>query len=466
MSHVHASAETERLDSEYFQKVHLADEKRVKLASTQFRSFADLRLSIDASAFYPAIEDYYGQGNIPFLRVADVDTVIDFDQCARIPRELCERLLTLALVHPGDIIFTKGGSIARIGLVTEEAAASRDLIFLNSSELPETDRLFLYLYFQTEFFNRMLLRSSSQTAQPHLTITLVRNLPVFVSSQEFKVQCAGLVQKSYWERAIAIRGYKVAEQTLLRALGLEGWHPPELLTYARRASEVIAEGRLDAEHFQPKFNEMLQIVQTQGLPLTPLRELIFPIKNGYDYRNFVEKGTPYIRVGDISQCRINMESSARVALTSAQIEKDIGLRTGDILFTRKGSFGNAAPVRKGQEHAIISSEIMLIRRRLECECLILPEFLALFFNSLVGELQAEKWAHRVAFFSISQDDLNRFLVPMLPIPKQNTIRRLLEDSELARRKASILLEHGKRSVEIAIEESESAAMKFIKECNT
>jgi len=63
--------------------------------------------------------------------------------------------------------------------VTEEAAASRDLIFLNSSILSNRDRLFLYIYAQTAFFNRQLLRSSSQTAQPHLTITLVRNLPTF-----------------------------------------------------------------------------------------------------------------------------------------------------------------------------------------------------------------------------------------------------------------------------------------------
>ena len=162
------SAATRRIDPEYFQKQHLADQALVEKRLNDFQSFANLGLTIDASAFYPAIEEFYGTGNLPFLRVADVDSVIDFQNCLRIPPELCDRFPTLARIHKGDIVLTKGGSIARVGLVTEEAAASRDLIFLNSSKLMAPDRIFIYLYAQTAFFNRLLQRSSSQTAQPHL----------------------------------------------------------------------------------------------------------------------------------------------------------------------------------------------------------------------------------------------------------------------------------------------------------
>src|SRR5208282_4999856 len=107
---------TSRFDPEYFQKQHLADESLAQSRPRDFQSFADLDLTVDGSAFYPAIEDYYGTGELPFIRVADVDAVIDFENCTRIPAELCDKFPTLCRIYPGDLVFTKGGSVARIGL--------------------------------------------------------------------------------------------------------------------------------------------------------------------------------------------------------------------------------------------------------------------------------------------------------------------------------------------------------------
>lgn len=254
---------------------------------------------------------------------------------------------------------------------------------------------------------------------------------------------------------------RLGEQTLLRALGLEGWKPPEPLTYTRRASEAFAAGRFDAEHFLPKFDALVSRIHAQELEVMPLQNLIFPVKNGFDCREFVGEGTPYIRVGDIGQCRINLDSAEKIPLSANEISKGISLLVGDVLFTRKGSYGNAAPVRLGEEHAIISSEIMLIRLKPEFTEKVLPEYLALYFNSIAGAYQAEKWAHGVAFYSVSQEDLNRFLVPLLSISIQEQLRDSLNQAESARRKAHELLERAKRAVEIAIEQSEAAALRYL-----
>lgn len=89
---------TLRFDPEYFQKQHLLDERHVSEKPHQFQRFEGMGLRVDASAFYPAIESYYDQGDLPFLRVADVDSVIDFQSCTRIPANLCDRFPTLAKV--------------------------------------------------------------------------------------------------------------------------------------------------------------------------------------------------------------------------------------------------------------------------------------------------------------------------------------------------------------------------------
>ena len=58
-----------------------------------------------------------------------------------------------------------------------------------------------------------------------------------------------------------------AELTLLRALGLEGWEPPEPLTYTRRSSEALAAARFDAEYFAPRVAQLLAKLSAYGLTI-------------------------------------------------------------------------------------------------------------------------------------------------------------------------------------------------------
>lgn len=105
-------------------------------------------MQIDASAFYPALEPYYNKGNLPFLRVQDINNKINYEDCLGIPEtiEKDKTFETLKFVQTGDIVITKGGSIARVGLVERKSAACRDLIFINSSKLSNIEYKFLYVY--------------------------------------------------------------------------------------------------------------------------------------------------------------------------------------------------------------------------------------------------------------------------------------------------------------------------------
>lgn len=458
------SAETLRLDPEYFQKVHLHDELLVKNNPEKFSTFSEIGLIVDASAFYPSIEPYYGTGNLPFLRVADVDKVIDFESSTTIPEELTVINPTLNKVKAGDIVLTKGGSVARVGLVTEIAAVSRDLIYINSSILPDYSSKALSTYFQTDFFRRLLVRSSSQTAQPHLTITLVRNLPLLRMSEGFEKAIAATLQAANEARKDSINLQQQAETLLLSALGLEHWQPPEALSYERSAKEVFGAGRLDAEHFKPKFFDVWEKAKAAtGIETIRLGEIIEPVKNGFDFRDFSETGTPYIRVGDVKNLSIDIGGAAKVSISQQDFSKDINLRIGDILFTRKGSFGNAAVVRQGQEHSIISSEIMLTRINSNYIEGILPDYLAIFLESRLGKLQSEQWAHGVAFYSISQADFENYRVPLPEMDIQKLLAEKINQSQTAKQHSTQLLDLAKRAVEMAIEESEAAALAYLQE---
>ena len=90
-----------------------------------------------------------------------------------------------------------------------------------------------------------------------------------------------------------------------------------------------------------------------------------------------------------------------------------------------------------------------------------PDYLASFFNSGLGKLQAERWAHGLAFYSVTQKDLYRFEIPRIEIGAQEEIADILGTANNLKDDAKRILETAKRAVEIAIEEGELAAITFL-----
>ena len=217
--------------------------------------------------------------------------------------------------------------------------------------------------------------------------------------------------------------------------------------FTRSYSEANDARRLDPEYFQPKYYRLEKSLKQCGYELSPLTTLIEPIHNGFDFRQFCSKGVPYLRVGDIANGLINLDGAERIPIAIESIKKNITLQPGDILFTRKGTFGSAAVVRPGQELAVISSEVMLLRvtdRR------ILPDYLAIYLNSPLGYQQVERRVHGVAFYSISQPSLAQTVVVRVPLSLQQKVQQWVQESFAASVESKDLLEQAKREVEQAV----------------
>lgn len=447
-----ASASTRRLDPEYFQKRYLADQALVQSRPADFQSFARLGLKVDGSAFYPSIEEYYGTGELPFLRVADVDSVIDFENCLRIPSELCDRFPTLARVYDGDIVLTKGGSVARVGLVTQEAAASRDLIFLNSNILQSRDRAFLYLYAQTEFFNRILVRSSSQTAQPHLTITLVRDLPVLQAGEELKSLCAQMIEQVYLARAAAISKAKLAEEILTLAIGLAGWNPPETIGYSAKSSEVSGAGRLDSQYFAPRVAELIKRLGSGGRRVAE----VAPAR----LERFVPSGRGSFRYMEISNVHSDgTAATEEIPLSDAPSRATWYVRKGDVVTsTVRPNRRLSALVSPAQDGCVASSGFVVLQPK-AVSAEVLLTYLRL---PIVCELM-DLHTSASLYPAISQTDLLGLPFPLISSAAQGHIVAAVREAQAARVEAHYLLDRAKHAVGIAIEESEAAALKYLKE---
>ena len=89
------------------------------------------------------------------------------------------------------------------------------------------------------------------SVQQHIFLWMIEKVAVARFSMQFEETVGMQVRAAYEKNSLIVAEQEKAEQTLLQALDLEDWQPPEPLTYTRRTSEVFAAGRLDAEYYTP-----------------------------------------------------------------------------------------------------------------------------------------------------------------------------------------------------------------------
>lgn len=86
---------------------------------------------------------------------------------------------------------------------------------------------------------------------------------------------------------------------------------------------------------------------------------------------------------------------------------------------------------------------------------ILKEYLFVVLRSVIGKLQFEKPTTGTSYPTITDEDVENVLIPILPKPTQQKIAELVKKSHQARKKAKELLDKAKRKVEEMIEKGGS-----------
>jgi restriction endonuclease S subunit len=433
-----------RIDAEHFRPDYLAVEEKVA-------GFSPVPLGRIASYINRGVQPEYQEGGtIPVLRTVNVREHGFSETRQEFVSDAFYRENPRGQVRKGDILMTSTGvgTLGRVAYHFEDTSYFADGHITIIRGVRNIKPLFLVTLLQSRIgFALIERRQRGSSGQIEIYPSDIASIPIPQLDDKFQQEIVSLQERAHQLRQKSKSLYAQAEALLLSELGLDDLDLSHQPTYTRNFSQVWSAGRLDAEHFQPKYYRLEEVIQSGRFSTCVLGELIEPIRNGFDYRNFAEEGTPYIRVGDIRIGRIDIEGTLRVPITINDVDKGIALQPGDILFTRKGTFGNAAVVRQGQEHVIISSEIMLLRLK---DRRVRPDYLALFLNSQAGYLQVERRVHGVAFYSISQADLASILVPIACEDIQEQLSSLVKRSIETEQEAKRLLEEAKRRVEAMI----------------
>ncbi|WP_395095258.1 restriction endonuclease subunit S [Armatimonas sp.] len=351
-----------------------------------------------------------------------------------------------------DIILSTRGTVGLCALVTSEvlpANIDQDVARIAPSEgspvLPE----FLLAYLNSTFGQDHIKRNSTGMVQQGLSLSKVRQIPIPQIGKATQEAIAFTVLLALKLRREVKAKRESAEQILLQALGLENWSPPEPLSYTRKSSEVWEAGRLDSQYFTPDVDALREELSQRFV----LVEVGKRVTKGVTVPYYEDGTIPIIRSGDLADISDD-ERFQRTHPTEAVFE----LKRGDVLISSIGfgSIGKVQVFDKPGKYGTVS-EVSVIRQE-EFN----PYYLTLFLRSKAGQMQIEKYiTGATGQLHLYPRDITKIFIPVLPPDEQKAFETLALSAGTARRTAAELLERAKRAVEIAIEQSEEAALEYL-----
>ena len=211
-------------------------------------------------------------------------------------------------------------------------------------------------------------------------------------------------------------------------------------------------GRLDAEYYQKKYEELLG--RLSSFKCMKLGEIVFITKSiepGSVY--YGNEGIPFVRVSNITKFGIQ---PPEMKIPASIVQPYLFPKRDTILLSKDGSVGIAYKVEEDLK-SITSSALL----HLSVRCHVLPDYLTLILNSIVVQMQAERDAGGSIIQHWKPSEIEDVIIPILDDDMQQQITDDIRYSFELRHKSEWLLEAAKRAVEIAIEDGEDKAMNWL-----
>lgn len=446
-----------RYEAEFFQKKYLLEDSELSvLSKTTIGTFATVT---DGPHGYHIVDEH---SPIAMLTA----------KCARdwfsdrTPAETIAASVDLAnkrsSLAENDIILSTRGTVGMCALVTKEALPAnidQDVARISWADKVSIRPEFVIAYLNSKFGQDRIKRYASGMVQQGLSLQKVRDIPIPLLSGAVQSALAFLVQAALSYRRDAVTSIGAAETILLRSLGLESWQTPEPLSYVGNSLDAFSTGRLDAEYFQPKYAKLIELIESTG-QASPLAKLLQTNQRGKQ-PEYTENGLPVVNSKHVVNGEVRIDADNRYATSS---DSSLLIEPGDVLLngTGVGTIGRAAPYLHPFK-AIPDNHVTILRPH---KGSIDPVYLAVFLNSLAGQLQVEqRFRGSSGQIELYPNDIAQFSIWVAPEHIQAQVRQSVEASFQAKQRATQLLDAAKHAVEIAIEDSEAAALAYLEGIN-
>ena len=440
------------MDAEYFQPQYLALENQ--LEKIGFKKLKEFQTKIK----HPKeIKRKYLSEGVLFLRAQNVRPLsIDLTANPVFISESDAEHLKDNEINYKDILLTRTGANfgqCTIYLENTKAVASSHTLIIKSGNL---NPYFLAVYLNTKYGRKLVDRGMYGGLQPEVSPNYLYQIPVpNFECIESKIEDVYTKSQSLIRSSKNI--YSRARTALLNDLGLAQWRPKHCLTFINNYSTSKRARRIDAEYFQPKYDELIDIVSKSNCTWRILDDLVTTKKcvevGSAEYKD----GTiPFVRVSNLSPFEITNEKYVSKSLYERY--KHHQPEQGEILFTKDGTPGIAHYLRDKPGEMIPSSGILRLKKK---NSEVNNEYLTLVLNSIIVKEQVQRDVGGSVIQHWRPEQVKKALIPILDKVKRDEIEKQIIESYKLRKQSNQLLESAKRAVEIAIEKYEAVAVDWL-----
>ena len=225
---------------------------------------------------------------------------------------------------------------------------------------------------------------------------------------------------------------------------MKDWQPKNENVSIKHFSDFAQTGRLDAEYYQPKYDEMFsRLSKFNCQTISEIAKIKKSIEPGSDA--YQETGVPFLRVSNLTKFGLS-EPDIHLSPKDYDVE-NLKPRKDTILLSKDGSVGIAYKV--SEDMNCITSGALLHLSVFNKD--YLPDYLTLALNSIIVKLQAERDASGAIIQHWKPSEIEQVIIPKLPMPIQQTISAKIRQSFALKAESKRLLEEAKTMVEKEIE---------------
>lgn len=426
-----------RIDAEYYEPHLLEIEKSVHDHGSGWKPLSEIA---DLITDGDHMKRDYKPSGVLFLTSENVaEHHISYESGLRIDPTY-ERTLARARSEPGAVFLTKTGrwygkaAVCPSDAPTFNISADIAKIRLKKGHSP----YFLACYLNSRIGYSLVRRESTGASRDRIVLDNLRTLPVPLVSDDAGV-FEGIVSQVAAARKSASTFLAEAEALLTAALGLDRVDLTPRLFYEDTYARAADAGRLDAEYFSPRMQNVIETLsageKTIG-DVAPLAKRRFKAVPG--------KPFDYIEIADIGTA--GTAGSNTVVGEDAPSRATWIVKPGDIITTTVRPIRRLSAIILPEQEGFVCSSGFAVLRPRDIEPELLLTYLRL---PLVAELLD---LHTTAsmYPAISTADLLRIPFRLPDAQARAKIVAKVRESFAARAESLRLLDEAKRTVEAAI----------------
>ena len=285
---------------------------------------------------------------------------------------------------------------------------------------------------------------------PYISLVNLKTMPVVDLSATVQKAIENVFLLASSRISASERALDAASDSLLDALGLVDWTPPEPLSYTASARDAALSRRLDARFFAPRIQALLDILSVDG---QTIRDVATPRREKFRSNECLSFN--YIEISDLDGS--GATGSTGLACSEAPSRATWHVRPDDIITSSVRPIRrSSAQIAPDQDGFVCSSGFVVIE-----PTDITPEVLLTYLRLPVICELLDLYASASMYPAITENDVFDLPLPQLSEGIADQVTRHVRDARKAKASAGKLLDAAKHAVEIAIEDGEPSALAYL-----